>query len=211
MINVVIPIPTHRTVVTARCELRAPYECKQCGFQSVARVVGTGSASTAPTIAILPVHTASDHERQSARDGAVADGHELLQLVACPRCGNRNAEGWTRFNRWTRRFQIMAAVLVAGVVIAIWMNAPTNPAIAVFCAVPGAFVVFLVGYLRGLRTEMPRQRVTFLSPEDLAAEEAARKKLIAEEKAQARQDAQARAARRRRSRKPGASDAESGR
>lgn len=206
MINVVIPIPTHRTVVTARCELRAPFACKRCGFKSVARVVGTGSASTASTIAILPAPAASDFEHQDARAGAAADGHELLNLVACPRCGNRDGEGWTQFNRWTRRLQILAAALVAGVVAAIWMGNPTNPAIAVLCAVPGALVVFLVGYLRGLRTEMPQDRVTFLSPEDLAAEEAARAKQAHTKKAEARP---APAGRRRRSGRRGPSEAKS--
>jgi hypothetical protein len=56
-------------------------------------------------------------------------------------------------------------------VYALWDT--ENPALAVIGLIPAVAVVFVTGYLRGLRAELPADRVTFLSPEEVAAEDAA--------------------------------------
>lgn len=168
-----ILIPMRRTVVTASAEMRVPFACKHCDFKAVARVVGKGSAETHSTLAFLPAPRASAYQHHEAHESAAADGSELLRLITCPRCGKRDPDAWGSFNRVTRILQAITGVVVFGSLAALWIGNPGNPAIAVICAIPGAFCIFLVGFLRDLRTEMPADRVTFLSPEDLAAETAA--------------------------------------
>ncbi|MEZ4302071.1 MAG: hypothetical protein R3B70_44485 [Polyangiaceae bacterium] len=184
--DVLIPIPTRRTVVTARRELRVPFHCKHCGFTSTARVVGTGTAATHSTLAFLPAPTASDADLRRASGQAFAEGQELLALVPCPKCGQRDPVKMAAHLRVGRILQGIVGALSLGLVALVWSQAD-NPAVPVLCAVPGALAVFLTGYLHRLRTETPQHRVTFLSEEDLAAEEAARKaKKQASKKAAAR-------------------------
>jgi hypothetical protein len=151
-------------------EIRAPFECSLCGFSAVARVVGRGSAATEADIALLPAPVAGEHVHHTARANAADDGAQLIRLMACPRCGKRDPGAWGEYQRVTRRLQMLVAAVVLAGVVALWIANPDNPAIAVLCAIPGALCVFTVGFVRGLRTEMPADRVTFLSKESLIAE-----------------------------------------
>lgn len=166
--SVYIPLPMRATVVSARTELRVPFACKLCGFEAVARVVGKGSARTPYAPLVAPEATPLD--RDDARRSAVADGWQLSQLVACPKCGKRDEGALAAFTRVTRTLQGAAAALFLAFAAYLWVENQDNPALAVLFLVPGALVVFLVGYLRGLRVELSQDRVTFLSPEELAAE-----------------------------------------
>jgi hypothetical protein len=176
-----ILIPMQSTMVTAKTEIRVPFACRHCGFQGVARVVGVGAARTAATVAIGPAPVASEHEHQQARGNALADGQELLALVPCPGCGERGSEAWQGYTRATRIAQVLAAAVLVAIMSALWD--PANPAIVVVCAIPSVAVVFLVGYIRGVRAEVPADRVTFLSPEEAAADEAAAAQAVADEAA----------------------------
>lgn len=162
-----IPIPTHRTVVTARAEIQVPFACKHCGFESVARIVGRGSAATRATIAFVPAPKASKSDLTAAHERALAEGHELLAVVPCPKCARRGSEAWEAYTRRTRLFQALVAVLLLGILYGLWD--PENPAVAVVCAIPMFGVVFVVGYLRGVRADLSTDRVRFLSPEEVAA------------------------------------------
>jgi hypothetical protein len=165
-----IPIPVQRTVVTSRAKIRAAFVCKHCGFTATARVVGVGSISTPDAIALGPAPQASLREQVQSRERAVADAQELLALVPCPGCGRRGSEAWAAYTRQTRILQAIVAALLLVVVYALWDK--DNPAPAVVFLIPAIAVVFVAGYLRGVRAELPADRVTFLSAEEAAAEEA---------------------------------------
>jgi predicted RNA-binding Zn-ribbon protein involved in translation (DUF1610 family) len=203
--EVFIPIPMRRTTVTARCELRAPFRCKSCGFEAVAKVVATGSASTHALPIIAP--NASEHERERARWNAQAEGSEQLALVPCPKCGKRDPVIEAQFNFKTHVLRAIVAVLCTALVVGLWLANPENPVVAIVCAIPGLLVVFLVGFLRNLLAETPKDRVTFLSAEDIAAEEAAEARKAARAERAAQKHAQEREAKtKRRGRKRTAPD-----
>jgi hypothetical protein len=196
---VFIPIPVRRTVVSASRTLRMPFSCKSCGFDAVVGVVGRGAAETGAAPFVAP--QATEHERDLASRRAFADGQELMLLVACPRCGKRDEEVQARWRRGTHTVQAMVAAAFLALILGVWMQSP-DPVFAILIAMPGALAVFLVGYLRGLRVELSQDRVSFLSPEDLAAEEeqAAQKK--AAEKAAQKERAEHRARTHPRRRRP---------
>jgi predicted RNA-binding Zn-ribbon protein involved in translation (DUF1610 family) len=166
-----IVVPTRRTVVTSRTTMRATFECKHCGFTSATRVVGVGSASTHSQIGVGPGPAASAREHVQAREQSVADAKEILSLAPCPQCGQRGSEAWAAYTRQTRILQAIVAAVLLVIVYAMWDK--ENPALAVIGLIPTVALVFVTGYLRGLRAELPADRVTFLSPQELAAEDAA--------------------------------------
>jgi hypothetical protein len=166
-----IVVPIRRTVVTSRATMRATFECKHCGFTSATRVVGVGSASTHEEIGVGPGPAASAHEHKQARGQAVADAMEILSLAPCPRCGRRGSEAWAAYTWQTRILQAIVAAVLLVIVYELWDK--ENPALAVVGLIPAVAVVFVTGYVRGLRAELPADRVTFLSPEEVAAEDAA--------------------------------------
>jgi hypothetical protein len=166
-----IVVPIRRTVVTSRATMRATFECKHCGFTSATRVVGVGSASTHGEIGVGPGPAASEREHVQARGQAVADAMEIMSLAPCPRCGRRGSEAWAAYTRQTRILQAIVAAVFLLIVYAVWDK--ENPTLAVVGLIPAVAVVFLTGYLRGVRAELPADRVTFLSPEEVAAEDAA--------------------------------------
>lgn len=188
-------IPVKRRVVSANHTLQVQYRCEHCGFESVARVVGRGSAATDPQLPFLPDPSSLHEETDAAQSIAIADANEQLALVECPRCGKRNSAEWARYMRMTRIMQGAVAAIFVTIIALIAIQTPDDAAIGAIIAFPGAFAVFLVGFLRGLHAEVPANRVKFLSPEDLAAEAQHAAKKQAEEEAE---EEERRARRRRR-------------
>lgn len=187
-----IVIPTHRTVVSAQVTVRVPFRCAHCGLERVASVVGKGSGSTRSTPAFLPTPQAGAREHMHAREAALWEARTLLSLAVCPECGRRDEGSWAAFRRGTRIFQGIVAAL--GIALLAAVGSAKEPAIVVICAVPGALVVFVVGYLRGLRVDAAKERVRFLSQEDLEAEKAAEARAIARAAAREEDEDDARAA-----------------
>ncbi len=196
-----IIIPVKQRVVSADHTLQVPYRCEHCGFESVARAIGRGSAATDPQLPFA-LQTSMRKETDAAQSKAIADGKEQLALVRCARCGKRNSADWARYMRMTRLMQGAVAAIFVTIIVLIAIQTPDDAAIGLVVALPGALAVFLVGFLRGLRADVSANRVKFLSPEDLAAEaEQAAKKQAEEDAEEAAAEAKAEARRARRHRK----------
>jgi hypothetical protein len=109
-----------------------------------------------------------------AQEHARADGAALLALLACPKCGFRPPDVVDQFHRTTARLR--AAVVAFFLLVAAYVlyDDPESAKIVLPCMlVPCGLAMFLVGYLRTLRAEVPDCRVTFLSVEEAARLDAA--------------------------------------
>ena len=130
----------------------------------MARVVGGGVGGRQTMLgAVVTEISGYDPGKELAENNARADGQSLLRLVPCPRCGKRDAREMARFERITLILRVAVALAFLAIGVSIFRAVPDNPALPVICAVmPGAIVVWLIGYVRQLRAEVPKDRVTFV-------------------------------------------------
>lgn len=145
-----------------------PYRCAECGYDAVARVVGAGHVFGHLT---APREPGEDASHAVARKAAATDGSELVELVPCPRCGKCNPTAIAAYTRTTNIARVVTAVVAAA--LGVWIGVSSGDVVlALLCAVvPGGLVLFMIGYTRALRLEVPAGRVTFLTPEQAAAEQ----------------------------------------
>ena len=160
IIDLVGLVPTRD--IAARREVRAPFCCKWCGFTGVMRAIGLGVARGSG-------FTDTSYVEEEAHAKAAVDGERILGLVVCPQCRRRDPMSWAHFQRLTRLFQGITA-MIAIAVIALAMYDRPNAIVGGVLAFVGVFAVLAVGFLRGLAAETAETRITFVSDVQLARE-----------------------------------------